>query len=140
MMRATVILCCAVVLTVLLVQSSEAAPAYQVLQPREGYVPVYIRYGETPLDEINPNLAAAFHEYGISARKIKSGLDDQMMGDQPQTTSNTSEESNDTSEEHQSKPASSSPAAGGEVTDEVKPEAVNEVKPQALDEVQADNV
>lgn len=41
-----------------------------------GYVPVYIRYGETPLDEINPNLAAAFHEYGISARKIKSGLDD----------------------------------------------------------------
>lgn len=63
-----------------------------------------------------------------------------MMGDQPQATSVTSEESNDTSEEHQSKPASSSPVAGGEVTDEVKPEAVNEVKPQALDEVQADKV
>uniref|UniRef100_A0A1B0CQ66 Putative conserved secreted protein n=1 Tax=Lutzomyia longipalpis TaxID=7200 RepID=A0A1B0CQ66_LUTLO len=125
MMRVT-ILCCAVVLTVLLVQTSEALPAYQVLPPREGYVPVYIRYGETPLDEINPSLAAAFHEYGISARKIKSGLDDQMMGDQPQTNSNTSEESNDTSEEKQpTKPSSTAEPTAAEVVDEVKPQALD---------------
>ncbi|GAB0089116.1 hypothetical protein DMENIID0001_036060 [Sergentomyia squamirostris] len=134
MMRVKVILC-AVVLTVLLVQSSEAVPAYQVLPPREGYVPVYIRYGETPLDEINPNLAAAFHEYGISARKIKSGLDDQMMGDQPQAGSSTSEDSNDTSEEKQNKLASSSPASptvGGEVVDKALPQALDEVQPDKV--------
>uniref|UniRef100_A0A6B2EKH9 Putative secreted protein n=1 Tax=Phlebotomus kandelakii TaxID=1109342 RepID=A0A6B2EKH9_9DIPT len=137
MMRATVILCCAVVLTVLLVQSSEAAPAYQVLPPREGYVPVYIRYGETPLYEINPSLAAAFNDYGISGRNIKSELGEQMMGDQPLANSNTSEDSNDTSEEHK-KPASSTPAAGGEVVDEVKPQEHQE--PQALDDAKADKV
>ncbi|XP_043464625.1 uncharacterized protein LOC122500016 [Leptopilina heterotoma] len=27
-----------------------------------GYIPVYIRYDEQPLIEINPNLAEAFHE------------------------------------------------------------------------------
>ncbi|XP_059617417.1 uncharacterized protein LOC132262236 [Phlebotomus argentipes] len=120
-MKRVAVLCCAVVLIVLLVQS-EAVPAYQVLPPREGFVPVYIRYGETPLDEINPGLADAFHEYGISARKIKSALDDEMMGDQP-VQDNTSEESNDTSEEH-AKASTASPPAGGEVVDEVKPETV----------------
>lgn len=41
---------------------SAAAPKYQILEPREGYIPVYIRYGDEPLSEINPALAAAFHE------------------------------------------------------------------------------
>ncbi|XP_055843589.1 uncharacterized protein LOC129910287 [Episyrphus balteatus] len=41
----------------------DAAPApYQELLPRAGYVPVYIREGETPLSEIHPKLAEAFHE------------------------------------------------------------------------------
>uniref|UniRef100_A0A182NEZ3 Uncharacterized protein n=1 Tax=Anopheles dirus TaxID=7168 RepID=A0A182NEZ3_9DIPT len=39
-----------------------AAPRYQVLEPREGYVPVYIRLGDQPLADINPELAAAFRE------------------------------------------------------------------------------
>lgn len=39
-----------------------AAPKYQILEPREGYVPVYIRYGDEPLADINPALAAAFNE------------------------------------------------------------------------------
>lgn len=41
---------------------SDAAPAYQHLEPRQGYVPVYIREGNTPLSEIHPGLAEAFHE------------------------------------------------------------------------------
>uniref|UniRef100_A0A1Q3FR12 Uncharacterized protein n=2 Tax=Culex tarsalis TaxID=7177 RepID=A0A1Q3FR12_CULTA len=45
-----------------MVQNSAAAPKYQILEPREGYIPVYIRYGDEPLSEINPALAAAFHE------------------------------------------------------------------------------
>uniref|UniRef100_A0A182S6F2 Uncharacterized protein n=1 Tax=Anopheles maculatus TaxID=74869 RepID=A0A182S6F2_9DIPT len=34
----------------------------KVLKPREGYVPVYIRLGDQPLADINPELAAAFRE------------------------------------------------------------------------------
>jgi len=52
----------------------------------EGYVPVYIRHGDTPLQEINPELAVAFHETGISSRsrKDKSASEDQIMfADQP---------------------------------------------------------
>lgn len=41
---------------------SDAAPAYQHLEPRKGYVPVYIREGNTPLSDIHPGLAEAFHE------------------------------------------------------------------------------
>lgn len=51
--------------------SLEAAP-YQFLPTREGYVPVYIRLGDTPLNEINPDLAIAFHEVGANARQLKS--------------------------------------------------------------------
>lgn len=37
-----------------------------------GYVPVYIRPGDTPLEEINPDLAEAFHALpaGRSAGKL----------------------------------------------------------------------
>lgn len=38
---------------------------------REGYVPVYIRMGDTPLNEINPELAIAFHEFGANGRQLK---------------------------------------------------------------------
>lgn len=37
-----------------------------------GYVPVYIKFGDQPLEEINPILAEAFGEHGISARNIKT--------------------------------------------------------------------
>lgn len=59
--------------------NEDAAPL-QFLQSREGYVPVYIRHGDTPLHEINPELAVAFHENGISSRsrKDKSASDDQV--------------------------------------------------------------
>lgn len=49
---------------------AESAPVYQFLPPRDGYVPVYIRLGDTPLDEINPDLALAFHESKIETRNV----------------------------------------------------------------------
>lgn len=45
---------------------------------REGYVPVYIRMGDTPLNEINPELAIAFHEIGANGRQLKSN--DEVSG------------------------------------------------------------
>lgn len=45
---------------------------YQFLPMREGYVPVYIRMGDTPLNDINPELAIAFHEIGANGRQLKS--------------------------------------------------------------------
>lgn len=52
----------AVLVIALMVENSVAAPKYQILEPREGYIPVYIRYGDEPLADINPALAAAFNE------------------------------------------------------------------------------
>jgi len=62
------------------IQISESGPVYQFLPPREGYIPVYIRLGDTPLDEINPDLALAFHESNIESRNI---LDEEMQNDAP---------------------------------------------------------
>lgn len=45
---------------------------------REGYVPVYIRMGDTPLTEINPDLAIAFNEFTGNGRQLKS--DDEVSG------------------------------------------------------------
>lgn len=39
---------------------------------KEGYVPVYIRLGEQPLLDINPELAVAFHEVAVNGRQLKS--------------------------------------------------------------------
>lgn len=50
---------------------TDAMP-YQFLPTREGYVPVYIRLGDTPLNEINPDLAVAFHEGNANGRQLKS--------------------------------------------------------------------
>lgn len=55
---------------------------YQFLPTREGYVPVYIRMGDTPLNEINPDLAVAFHEMGfVNGRQLKSddGVSDTVI-------------------------------------------------------------
>lgn len=51
---------------------------YQFLPTREGYVPVYIRLGDTPLNEINPELAVAFHEVAVNGRQLKSN--DEVSG------------------------------------------------------------
>ncbi|KPJ09376.1 hypothetical protein RR48_08827 [Papilio machaon] len=50
----------------------EARPKWQFLPQVPGYVPVYIRSGDTPLEEINPELAEAFHALpaGRSAGKL----------------------------------------------------------------------
>lgn len=47
-------------------------PAYQVLKAKSGFIPVFIRYGDQPLSEIDPVLAEAFGEHEIKARNIKS--------------------------------------------------------------------
>ena len=48
----------------------EANPLkYQSLPKKDGYVPVYIRVGNTPLEQINRDLAAAFQE--SNARSIR---------------------------------------------------------------------
>lgn len=39
-----------------------------MLERKAGYIPVYIRFGDQPLDEINPLLAEAFREHDISTR------------------------------------------------------------------------
>jgi len=75
------------------IQISESAPVYQFLPPKEGYVPVYIRLGDTPLDEINPDLASAFHE-----DKQPSLLEDQMVNDAPSNDDDEEEEEVDSLE------------------------------------------
>lgn len=54
----------------------DAAPVYQYLAPRAGYVPVYIRFGDTPLSDINPELDEAFHEGNI--RPMEVATNDQV--------------------------------------------------------------
>lgn len=52
-----------------------------------GYVPVYIRTGDTPLEEINPDLAEAFHALpqGRSAGKLlEASPEIPEQADQPQ--------------------------------------------------------
>lgn len=50
---------------------SDSKPTYQVLKHKSGFIPVFIRYGDTPLSDINPLLAEAFGEHDIKARNIK---------------------------------------------------------------------
>lgn len=67
--RAVHLLCCIYFYYVVVL---DAYP-YQFLPTRDGYVPVYIRVGETPLNEINPELAEAFHEVSaVNGRQLKS--------------------------------------------------------------------
>lgn len=67
---------------------SEARPKWQFLPPVPGYVPVYIRSGDTPLEEINPELAEAFHALpaGRSAGKlVEAEIPEQADQPQPET-------------------------------------------------------
>ncbi|XP_061708542.1 uncharacterized protein LOC133518826 [Cydia pomonella] len=65
----------------------EARPKWQFLPPVPGYVPVYIRTGDTPLEEINPELAEAFHALpaGRSAGKeLEASPEMPELADQPE--------------------------------------------------------
>ncbi|CAG9796789.1 unnamed protein product [Diatraea saccharalis] len=78
-----------VLLCVLYCVVIEARPKWQFLPPVPGYVPVYIRTGDTPLEEINPELAEAFHALpaGRSVGKhveASPEIPEQPQGDQPQ--------------------------------------------------------
>lgn len=61
---------------------TDAAPL-QSLPQKPGYIPVYIRYGDTPLEEINPGLAVAFREFGGEARNFREADDKEMLADEP---------------------------------------------------------
>lgn len=66
---------------------SEGRPKWQHLQKIDGYIPVYIRIGDTPLEEINPDLAEAFHAQpsGRNAGKVLDAVPD--IPEQDQTDS-----------------------------------------------------
>uniref|UniRef100_A0A182PPR9 Uncharacterized protein n=1 Tax=Anopheles epiroticus TaxID=199890 RepID=A0A182PPR9_9DIPT len=77
---------------------ADAAPRYQVLEPRKGYVPVYIRVGDEPLSDINPELAAAFRE--PVARASRSELAEALQADQGVAHSSSLIDSHSASDEH----------------------------------------
>lgn len=42
----------------------------QYIEPLPGFIPVYIRPGDTPLEEINADLAEAFESYAIKHGRL----------------------------------------------------------------------
>ncbi|XP_003425183.1 uncharacterized protein LOC100679082 isoform X2 [Nasonia vitripennis] len=63
-------------LILVIVKNANALPI-QYLPEVPGFIPVYIRYGDQPLEEINPMLAEAFHEStGISKSIGENKLDE----------------------------------------------------------------
>ncbi|CAH2240064.1 uncharacterized protein LOC120629361 [Pararge aegeria] len=65
----------------------EARPKWQYLPAVPGYVPVYIRNGDTPLEEINPELAEAFHGFPAGrsvGKQVDAVPDTPELADQPQ--------------------------------------------------------
>nr|AXY83425.1 putative gustatory receptor 9 [Conopomorpha sinensis] len=75
-----------VVLCVVLCVVVEARPKWQFLPPKPGYIPVYIRPGDTPLEDINPELAEAFH--ALPAGR-SSGKEVEAEQDPPEVPENT---------------------------------------------------
>lgn len=76
---------------------TEARPKWQTLPHVPGYVPVYIRTGDMPLEEINPELAEAFHALpaGRSAGKqleASPEIPERAQGDQAQPEEPSQEE------------------------------------------------
>lgn len=65
----------------IIADSAPAARARQYLPAIPGYIPVYIRAGDTPLEEINPDLAAAFHTYGQKHGRLVYGRSNNIIGD-----------------------------------------------------------
>ncbi|XP_062534515.1 uncharacterized protein LOC134213206 isoform X1 [Armigeres subalbatus] len=64
----------AVLAIAMMVENSDSKPVskYQDLPKKAGYVPVYIRVGNTPLEQINRDLARAFQE--ANARSIRGTM------------------------------------------------------------------
>ncbi|KAB0801021.1 hypothetical protein PPYR_05375 [Photinus pyralis] len=64
-----------VVFLVLKFWTAELAPAItsrQFIPPLPGYIPVYIRSGNTPLEDINMELAEAFQSYALKQARINA--------------------------------------------------------------------
>lgn len=59
-------------LLIRLISDSKPVSKYQDLPKKAGYVPVYIRVGNTPLEQINRDLARAFQE--ANARSIRGTM------------------------------------------------------------------
>ena len=81
-MYKSIILLCVVCCVII-----EARPKWQFLPERPGYVPVYIRPGDTPLEEINPYLAEAFHSIPAGrsvGKKVDAVPETPELADQPQ--------------------------------------------------------
>uniref|UniRef100_A0A182R1A5 Uncharacterized protein n=1 Tax=Anopheles farauti TaxID=69004 RepID=A0A182R1A5_9DIPT len=96
MMKYTILSC--LVIAALMIHAGDAAPRYQVLEPREGYVPVYIRIGDQPLADINPELAAAFRE--PVSRVSRAELAQALQADQGAAHSSSPFDSHSASDEH----------------------------------------
>lgn len=64
---------------------TEARPKWQFLPQVPGYIPVYIQAGDTPLEEINPELAEAFHALpaGRSANKHLEAFREEKVDQAP---------------------------------------------------------
>ncbi|KAK5639307.1 hypothetical protein RI129_011799 [Pyrocoelia pectoralis] len=65
---------------------AELAPAISNLQfipPVPGYIPVYIRPGNTPLEDINLELAEAFQSYALKQARIKTLSQNIVTEDSP---------------------------------------------------------
>ncbi|CAH1153727.1 unnamed protein product [Phaedon cochleariae] len=64
-------------ISLLLTETTESAPALasarQFLSGHPGYIPVYIRAGDTPLEDINPDLADAFNSYARRYGRLTYG-------------------------------------------------------------------
>ncbi|XP_026496592.1 uncharacterized protein LOC113401078 [Vanessa tameamea] len=81
MYKSLILVCCLCVVLI------ECRPSWQYLPEVPGYVPVYIRNGDTPLEEINPDLAEAFHALPIgrsAGKHLDAAPDTPEQADQPQ--------------------------------------------------------
>ncbi|EDW62908.1 uncharacterized protein [Drosophila virilis] len=61
---------------------TKAAP-YQVLEPRKGHVPVYIRHGDEALSNIHPGLAEAFKEDSVQPLRAENLITEVSTTNQP---------------------------------------------------------
>ncbi|KAF5281459.1 hypothetical protein FQA39_LY17777 [Lamprigera yunnana] len=74
-----------IMLLILNLWISEAAPlvekSRQFIPPLPGYIPVYIRPGNTPLEDINLDLAEAFRSYALKQARLNTfrSLSDQVI-------------------------------------------------------------
>ncbi|RZB70360.1 hypothetical protein BDFB_006282 [Asbolus verrucosus] len=70
--------------SILAFRNTESAPAVskarQFLPALPGYVPVYIRPGDTPLEDINPDLAEAFNSYAQKHARLSFGRANALDG------------------------------------------------------------